>query len=261
MQEGDVVFARKGDQFHILRILKIDLEFDTFHVMMYKPYFELPERGAVQELEVSLWHTLVDGESIERQFTFVDNVAVSQEDLCGYIEYLKRTDFPRYLRETDQDADTVVQEAVRHYNHGCNLSDLRKPREAFEAYSRAIEMFPMYYQAIDNRGLTRMELGDLRGAIDDFWESLRVRPNNPLPVFSVGECYFKLQDYSTALEYFLKAEAIEPANKLIRKWLKKTRAVIRKRRFESGLKCFGSRLVSLRQRWRKEAPSVPDTRS
>jgi tetratricopeptide (TPR) repeat protein len=42
-------------------------------------------------------------------------------------------------------------------------------------YDKAIEIRPDYADAYANRGHTRYEQGDLKGAIADVWDSLRLR--------------------------------------------------------------------------------------
>ncbi len=226
MREGDIVYGPYKGQFLILKILRIDLEAKIYHCLMYKPVSQLPRLSDIPKLEVLAWHGPIDSAAIERDDVILGNIEVSQQDLVGYIFHLKHTNFHKYLSETHQDFDKVFQEATKYYRQGCELSEPNQRKEAIEAYTQAIDIYPYHFHALDNRGLTFMELGDFPNAIKDFQESLNISPKMMLPTFSIGECYYKLKDYKAALEFFEKANQIEPHNELVEKWLKLTKARI-----------------------------------
>ena len=55
-----------------------------------------------------------------------------------------------------------------------------------------------------------MDLGHWAEAITGFKQSLEVNPNSLLPIFSIGECYLKLKEYTQAKDYFEQAIKIAP---------------------------------------------------
>ena len=113
------------------------------------------------------------------------------------------------------------------YTKALTLTDEKKYEEAIEYYSKAFEMFPLFYEAMDNRAFVKMDLGRWQDAIDDFQISLSVNPESVLAEFSIGECYLKMKDYLSAKEQFEKALLIDPNDKRSQELLTKTEALLR----------------------------------
>ena len=67
-----------------------------------------------------------------------------------------------------------------------------------------------------------MDLGKWNDAIDTFIQSLQVNPDSMLAIFSIGECYFRLQNYPKAKEYFERAIEIDPSLPQLREFLEET---------------------------------------
>lgn len=87
---------------------------------------------------------------------------------------------------------SLVARANDHYRRACALGNIEKRTEAIEEYSKAIDIFPLFYEAIDNRAFTYMELGDYVTALRGFEQSLRVNQEGRAAFFSRGECLMKL---------------------------------------------------------------------
>jgi tetratricopeptide (TPR) repeat protein len=132
----------------------------------------------------------------------IANQPVSKEELVGFVEYLKLTDFPRYVSFTGQDSKQIVRKANEHYKRAYSLGEQGKRVEAIAEYSHAIDLFPLFYEAIDNRAFTYMELGKYKEALADFELSLRVNPNGMAAFFSKGECLLRLGQASAAEAIF-----------------------------------------------------------
>ena len=69
---------------------------------------------------------------------------------------------------------------------------------------------PGFFEAIDNRAFTKMDLGRWQEAIADFELSLTVEPNSVLAEFSIGECYLKMKNIPMAIQQFEKVLKIDP---------------------------------------------------
>jgi tetratricopeptide (TPR) repeat protein len=159
---------------------------------------------------VLLGHAPIDAASFREGWELIGNQKVEREELEGFILYLKYTDFSRYLEFTGQDVKKVVSEANQHYRRAYALGDQKKPAEAIEEYGKAIDLFPLFYEALDNRGFTYMELGRWRDALNDFEESLRVEPNGFSAYFSRGECLLRLKEFAAAERQFSEGIAKFP---------------------------------------------------
>ncbi len=149
-------------------------------------------------LGVRVGHAPIDAASFS-DWERVGNRPVRDADLDGFKVYLKHTDFSRYLQFTGQDVDKIVATANGHYKRGYALSDEGKRREAIAEYDQAIDLFPLFYEAIDNRAFLFMELGDYRTALAGFEESLRVEPDGQTAFFSRAECHLRLGEFEQRL--------------------------------------------------------------
>jgi tetratricopeptide (TPR) repeat protein len=194
MDVGDIVVLRYEETFSVLKILHIDPhpDGDTFHCLNYWPLRHEPAENEIESLEVECYHSPINGESIRRAGRVLCNRPVSEEELSGFLEYLKQTDFARYAEETGQDVREIVERAKRHYERGNELSDSKMFKEAIDEYTLAFEEFPMFYEAVDNRGIAYMGIGDLRAAIWDFETSIELNPGSHVAYLSKGQCYLEL---------------------------------------------------------------------
>jgi tetratricopeptide (TPR) repeat protein len=92
----------------------------------------------------------------------------------------------------------------------------------------AIYLFPQFFEAIDNRAFSKMDLGLWSDAIKDFKLSLEQNPNTILAEFSIGECYFKMGDFQNAKRQFEIANNIDPNDQTSRQFLDKVNAILNK---------------------------------
>lgn len=218
-REGDILVSKDGEEYHVSKILRVDRETLTYHAMLYTPVKWEPTIETLDKLEVWCMHTPIATFPGSRVLV---NVPVQDEELDGFFTYLRMTNFKRYLQETGRDLDVIVAEATLAYRAGNTVCEEGKFEDGINAYSEAIELFPLFWEAIDNRGLTYMDLGEWDLAIADFEESLRINPDGLTAVFSIGECLFKLGKYETALVQFMKAIEIAPNDPIPREWYDKT---------------------------------------
>lgn len=208
--EGDVFYTFFDDRFHINKLLKYEREFDTYHVLSYQPVEQLPEAKEVENLAIFIHHAPIDKNGFENPQLLAKS-KVSAADLLGYHEYLRQT----------HGTDDIIAAASEYYENGNGLADEKKFEEAIDEYSKAIDLIPLFYEAVDNRAFSKMDLGRWAEAVEDFELSLRVNPENAAAEFSIGECYLKSRDYPQAKEHFEKALIIDPTDKLAKDFLNK----------------------------------------
>ncbi len=76
---------------------------------------------------------------------------------------------------------------------------------AESAYSSAILLDPLMFQAFHSRGLLRLQRADAAGAVEDFTETIRVSPRFPGIFVRRGLALERIGEYGPALEDFHRA--------------------------------------------------------
>src|SRR5438105_3766937 len=62
-------------------------------------------------------------------------------------------------------------------------------RAAIGKYSEAIEISPTFWEALDNRGLSKMRCGLYAEAIPDLEQTAQINPESPLALVALIRCY------------------------------------------------------------------------
>jgi tetratricopeptide (TPR) repeat protein len=196
VEPGDIIIHQnKGGSWDAVKILELDRFPEgspTAHCLTYQPLADRPALAALGGQPVRIWHAPVAAASFGTGWERIGRQAVTMPELAGFIEYLKLTDFPRYIQVSGLDVNALVGQANKHYQRAYSLGTAGKHSEAISEYSAAIDLFPLFYEAIDNRAFTYMDLGRNEKALADFEASLRVNPDGAAAFFSKGECLFKL---------------------------------------------------------------------
>jgi tetratricopeptide (TPR) repeat protein len=206
MKAGDVLVAQKGDDsWSVVKILAIDEWPDksqVFHCMFYEPSPRRPTAETIKSLNVVARHAPMSAQAYRDGWEVLCSTPVHDQELGGFHEYLKLTDFPRYATVTGQDVRMLVSRANELYRQACALGAPGEQESAIDLYTKAIDIFPLFYEAIDNRAFTYMELGDYTTALRGFEESLRINPTGNAAFFSRGECLMKLGLLDKAIAAF-----------------------------------------------------------
>jgi tetratricopeptide (TPR) repeat protein len=228
MRAGDILLSESRDGFHLSKVLRITPFPDgsaTAHVLLYNVCSSRPSIDDVDSAKVFAWHVPVDHSAMERDCEVLGNRAVTSNDLIGYFEFLKQTDFRAYIKEKGVAIEDVVNEAKAAYDEGNRLCEERKLEQALAAYSRALEHFPPFYEAHDNRAFTLMELARYPEAAKEFEESIRINPDNPAALFSLGECFLKVGEYPKAVDIFQDCATRWPDQAHHREFLRRAQAL------------------------------------
>ena len=178
--------------------------------MTYKPLDKLPNITDINNFEIFVYHSPFDKKAFA-EAKLLGNKSINSDDLLGYHEYLRQTQEPNFY----------IPIANNYYKSGLRLTDEKKHIEAIDSYSKAIDLYPQFFEAIDNRAFCKMDLGLLTDAIQDFKLSLEGNPSSLLAEFSIGECYFKMNDYENAKRHFETAYQIDPNHQAPRQFLDK----------------------------------------
>lgn len=215
MRAGDLFYVLRDGAYHTYKLLVNDAAFSCYHVLAYEPQDVAPVPREVGNLKISIFHLPVDAGGFENPVV-MGNMSVTAYELSGYHEYLRQTQEPK----------SYTALAIDYFNHGLFLTDEQKHEEAIDSYSKGVDLFPLFYEAIDNRAFCKMNLGQWDAAIEDFTRSLQVNPVSVLAEFSIGECYLRLKRYEDAKAQFEKALAIDPEHQLSKDFLAKVNALL-----------------------------------
>lgn len=121
-------------------------------------------------------------------------------------------------------AQTPQQQAESLYNKGNQLWQQNKFDEALNAWERAVEIYPDYYDAHFRLGLAYKQIGDyasdnnnadLAGkayalAINHYSRCIQIQPEDPSAHNNLGNVYFSLQNYDRAIQEYHTAIKIKP---------------------------------------------------
>lgn len=214
---GDVFYTQSDNQFYLFKLLAIEPDTACYHILSYSPLKSLPPITDIEKLPVFIYHSPFDKSAFAKA-TLLINKNIRAADLIGYHEYLRQTQAPNYY----------IPIANNYYKTGFKLTNEKKHLDAIDAYSKAIDLFPQFFEAIDNRAFCKMDLGLFTEAIKDFKLSLQQNPNSLLAEFSLGECYFKLGDLENAKQQFEKAHRIDPNHLAPKQFLEKVNAILGK---------------------------------
>jgi tetratricopeptide (TPR) repeat protein len=217
LHEGDIFYTQYDGKYHVYKLLRKDKEAETFHVLGYAPLDDEPDLSKLSEFEVSFYHAPIHQESFTDTILLI-NTAVTEDELIGYYEYQK---------QTDNEFEQIANKATAYYQQAYLLTDEGKYEEAIALYSKAIELLPTFYEAIDNRAFCKMDLGRWRDAIEDFSLSLQVHADSLLAEFSIGECYYRLGEFSKARDQFEKCIKLDPTHQVSKDFLIKAEALIK----------------------------------
>ncbi|MDE8650956.1 tetratricopeptide repeat protein [Novosphingobium album (ex Liu et al. 2023)] len=104
------------------------------------------------------------------------------------------------------------------------LADVeRRPQDAVEAYTRALEQEPDNRYAIEHRAAAYTSLGDTQSALADLTSIVEKRPDDPDAYIARGNFLLNQQEYDKAIADFDKAHSLDPSSE----WLLANRGIAR----------------------------------
>ncbi len=83
---------------------------------------------------------------------------------------------------------------------------------ALSIFDDILEANPTFDEAYNNRGFTRVVLGDLQGAEEDFLAALALNPDDPSYLGNIASLYFNTNRKAEARPYARRLIELEPAN-------------------------------------------------
>jgi hypothetical protein len=109
--KGDILYHKTENEYHIIKLLRFDALFNIYHIQVYQPSKESPSIEKFPNvLNRKILTIYMPVEQID-EFSFLMNEPVSEEELTGYYEYLKQTNFSGYITEKHLNLEEIVQNA------------------------------------------------------------------------------------------------------------------------------------------------------
>lgn len=231
LKAGDVIVQHSPTGWATIKIIAVDTWPDgteTAHCIVYESISERPKLAGTSSLAKKVMHAPIAAASFETGWELLGNLPVVEADQEGFVVYLKHTDFARYLSLTGQKVEDVVGEANRHYQQGIAFGEAGNHERAIAAYGKAIDLFPLFFEAIDNQAFSYMDLGRYDIALGIFETSLEVNPDGMAAFFSRGECLLRLGRLDEAAAIFKEGQDRFPEERaLFAEFAAKTQAARR----------------------------------
>ncbi|MCF6441315.1 tetratricopeptide repeat protein [Pseudoalteromonas luteoviolacea] len=201
---GDVFTINENGTWRTAKILDIDTneQSSTIHALLYSNTKQKPTLTSLDELSILAYHSTIAHARLEQKWQFIGNDTPLKHELKGYINYLKHHDFNKYAEATNQKVDDLIFRANTLYTKGYALNQAAQYKQAIEAYKQAVNIYPLYFEAIDNIGFAYMDMGDFQTAISYFEQSLKIHPKGTTAQYYKGMCYINLEDYDSARHAF-----------------------------------------------------------
>jgi tetratricopeptide (TPR) repeat protein len=105
---------------------------------------------------------------------------------------------------------TEPRHAEAWYRQGNVLKDLKRPHEALDSYSRAIELAPRYGAAHCNRGVVLLALGNPDDALHEFRRAIDIDPRDAIAHYNRGLAEQWLGQPDAALASYTTALTLNP---------------------------------------------------
>jgi len=105
----------------------------------------------------------------------------------------------------------VPKEARKAFILGLKLKK-ENPDQAERNLSRAIELFPEYFQALTERGDLYISQLKLETAVADFDRALKINPRYGPALRGAGYCKLNKKEFQKAIDYFQQSILAEPDN-------------------------------------------------
>ena len=211
--EGDLLCSSEKDgKFGVSKILRID-DFGkgyAFHCALWDEFDHPPSLEEIKATPLFIKHISIAGESYVNAKN-LGNLPIQKAELDGFFEYLKQTNFQRYMKETGQKPKDLVPKIQSLWQAAYQAGKEKRHEDAIRLYTELLEIWPNYYEAFDNRGFAEMDLGRFKDAIKSFDESLRIAPKGTHALFFKGECLLRLGRVHEAIKQFAEAIKVEPA--------------------------------------------------
>lgn len=161
------------------------------------------------------WET-TNGKSYDDDY-YLTRFKISQESINNGI-YLKP------LNENEL-------QAVQYMNIGKRWFDSRQYEKALTYYNYAIELWPVFSEAYNNRAVAEIRLNRIDQALSDLKQAISLDPNCAAAYYNRGRLWLKVDRYEDALRDFTRAKKIDPNNMFLLGFINYIELILKEERF------------------------------
>jgi tetratricopeptide (TPR) repeat protein len=111
-----------------------------------------------------------------------------------------------------EELQAVPKPAKKAFEQALKLRNEKKYDESLKKFGRSIELYPSYFQALVERGMLEMTMGNLAEAVRDFERSLQLNAQYGPALRGSGLALFQQGKYAEAADYLERASNSEPDN-------------------------------------------------
>ena len=127
------------------------------------------------------------------------------------------------------------------YNYGLILKSLRRPAEALERFTQALQINPAIAETWNNRGTVFNDLKQYDDAIKDFDRALTLNPAYAEAFFNKGKSLSLLKRYDEAFSTFEAVLTLKPG--LAEAWVGRGNVLFEWKRYDDALAAYDQALV------------------
>ncbi len=118
---------------------------------------------------------------------------------------------PGIVRIDDPD-QKIPKEAKKAFIQGLKFKESNEHIKASESLSRAIELYPDYYQALSERGDLYVFQQKLEEACADFTQALKINAHYGPALRGAGYCKLEKGEFAEAVRYFEQSISADPTS-------------------------------------------------
>ncbi len=111
--------------------------------------------------------------------------------------------------EADQ---KVPKGARRAFKDGVKFRKDNKADKALESFTRAVELYPEYFQALAERGDMHVLQRQLKAAAADFESAIKINPRYGPALRGAGYCKLEGREFAEAISYLERSITAQPDN-------------------------------------------------
>jgi tetratricopeptide (TPR) repeat protein len=105
----------------------------------------------------------------------------------------------------------IPKDARKAFDEGMKRKSDRQIDKALANFTRAIDLYPSYFQALAERGELHIARNQIAEAIEDFKRALTLNEDCGPALRGLGYCYLEQQRFTDAVQHLERAIVVEPA--------------------------------------------------
>jgi Flp pilus assembly protein TadD len=172
---------------------------------------DIPEGGYVLSAR-SLTDAKLSAEGIE-----ADTFRTATGNLTVNLVLRKDVSAPGALKKPEAVSVAEVEQKVpkparQAFKEALKLREENQNAKALQSLTRAVELFPDYFQALAERGDLLIVGGKLKEAAEDFAHALQVNPRYGPALRGAGYCKLEKREFEESARYLEQATTAQPAD-------------------------------------------------